>query len=1164
MEKNDIEYYLDAYVDRIEKDISRGNFRTTKTEDFFRRLISRVYQLPNLENLAYDKVNTEAIDLIDRSKALGIQITAQKFHEKTKIDHSIQGFLKKWKSDGLKNLWVFFISETGYLNRNIDTTKIYYSEDGIEVWVKTTKRLIGDANELEPDDRIKLSELLKQEVSLEYSGLHNLNYFHQVTHGQSFIRNAFFNHQDTIYYNDKEFGLIKSLARKFESGNLKEYCILGNPCSGKTTFAYSLVQRQKSRKVFYLDFSNPNIQPGLLKQDLNQISHQHSLVIIDNLHENISLFHEIREKISTHKWISALYLSRYYKTVDEFNDENIYRVIDGISYYRIDKHESFDNKVSGIIWKKTKLLKRLGNDLIWRKGDFKKVIQNTSHNLLKLNIALRLWERKNSAESPLTLDKIDSNKILEHFYGEHGLDSLKSQALYTYSLLYKNDISFLLMPNFFNENLILREKGIVLKYHDSDHCYFPHKEYASLIYDSMNYIDGGISDEVKTKFISDYLFRILKEDVPFSISYILKQLFYSEDRPIVSGLINDKVIWESLTQEITQQNLKTHQVSSLLKIVFNLYEQITIDSNKSLTLAFIEYFKANKLSLYVYEDYMSFTRLTQLSDLIFSEPVTDEIHVTLRKNETANTTSIVELTHRIRKKKWSPETVIRILNSFDFSEWLSMVNSLPKLPNLSNSLSELNSSTETKRLLHGLLKSIDWQKQFEKSHSLKTDQFCKSLRELNKVDLSVGSDASSVLFDLAIRADYFENKLETANLSEYCKSISDLSKINLEYSQNKVSKDLKSGLINKKFSQEESFSNFTTRALEIRKLFKDLDIFFLTIKDITTSSTFINKIEGETDLNHLLMFKEFQDSYLNYENNDIQKIIDKSISILIQTSPNKLELLSNPKILNMKTMVIDLMNSITSKDLERFFKESKFTYTEDLFRVLADINKKLVIELFQTIHSDTIVQGMLHHELNFSQGLENLNKLKNKVYLNETLNCNSKISEILSSYLVKYLATEMRRYKNLSISDYIRGYYFGMLIDESIIRKHCEHDLFARLNNDKHKGFEIAKLFQFIRRVSEESKGNYDKKLDHFLKLNTDNFVNTIKNEDITKTLSGLSELRLSNFSDYSNELLIMSKKWIIKKMKQLKGDRIYKVKLVPDLQKIATGKAKSILDELK
>lgn len=44
MKETEIEYNLSSYVQRIEKDIELGNFRTTKTEDFFLRVLSVVYK----------------------------------------------------------------------------------------------------------------------------------------------------------------------------------------------------------------------------------------------------------------------------------------------------------------------------------------------------------------------------------------------------------------------------------------------------------------------------------------------------------------------------------------------------------------------------------------------------------------------------------------------------------------------------------------------------------------------------------------------------------------------------------------------------------------------------------------------------------------------------------------------------------------------------------------------------------------------------------------------------------------------------------------------------------------------------------------------------------------------------------------------------------------
>jgi hypothetical protein len=61
-----------------------------------------------------------------------------------------------------------------------------------------------------------------------------------------------------------------------------------------------------------------------------------------------------------------------------------------------------------------------------------------------------------------------------------------------------------------------------------------------------------------------------------------------------------------------------------------------------------------------------------------------------------------------------------------------------------------------------------------------------------------------------------------------------------------------------------------------------------------------------------------------------------------------------------------------------------------------------------------------------------------------------------------------------------------------------------------------------------------------------------------------LCELALTSFGNFGDELLFKSRKWIIKKVEQRKLQEIYKVKLLPDLEKIAKDKGKVVLKELQ
>ncbi len=1163
MIETEIEYNLSAFVDRIEKDIEFGNFRTTKTEDFFLRVFSVAYNLKNLENLAYDKINTIAIDLIDRNSNLGIQVTAQKSNEKTKIEDTINDTISEWKKEDVKTLWVFFITETPYIKKNIDTTKLYLEKDGIKVYIKTVRRLIGDINKRSVEERNRIDELLKQEISSEYSGLSRLAIFKSLNKGDRIVNDRFFNLSETIYYSKNELSTISYLANGFNKGKLKEYCILGNPCSGKTTFAYSIIQKISKRKIFYLNLSNPSITASQVIEELIQISHNYSFLVIDNIHDNIELYQTIRERVSKLKWINTLYLSRYYKTYDEFDIENIYRLIERMKYFRIDTNENFEEKVSGIIWKKTKFLKDTANPLQWRNGDFEKILKNISSNLLKLNIALRMWELKNSQTNPITFDEIDSNKILEQFFAEHQLGKIKSDALYTYCLLYKNDISFIPLKGAYEENSILREKGIILQYFKSDFCFFPHKDYAQLIFDAFNHIDNGISSAKKLSLILNYINCFDTSENKIGLRFILSKLHYSDDKDILGDILNEEKVLLLLQNEISDSETTIAQVIATVNILFTHLEKIAKERLEKYYNTFLTFFHSHKLSLFLEDHYLAYSRLLQISNWLKVELKGEFVTIVLRSNERANTNSVVELTLRVSRKYRESQTILRILNSFTFPEWLQMIVELPRLPNLTNSLSELNRSSESKKLLAGLFRNIDWKKEYEKAKSLKIDQFVKSLREINRIDNSIGTNISCFFFKNALKDSLFNNKLKSASLSEYAKALSDLSKIDSAFVQSKLADDLRSNIVFEKFSNEPSISNFTARALELRKHFEDSKEYFSVLNKIVLSDSFIKRIQEETNLNYLLIFTEFAEKHLNFEKSILKYETSKAITEFIASLPNKLDALSNPKFLNVENLDSNFIDSLSTDEIEKYFKTNKVTYAEDLFRVLSTIDKKKTIDKFKKLNNSVLIRAFLNPELNFCQAIENINKLKNKVYKNRELNANSKISEIFNDYLLAY-TKDYRRYKRVSVSDFFKGYYFGLCVDQFTIEKYCKKDFEAKLKSKNHKNFEIASLFQFVRRLSEIENRNNDKTLLEFLELNTNNFIETIKNEQITKILSGLCELALTDFDDFADELLFKSRKWVIKKVKQRKHQKIYKVKLLPDLEKIAKNKGKVVLRELE
>lgn len=453
-----------------------------------------------------------------------------------------------------------------------------------------------------------------------------------------------------------------------------------------------------------------------------------------------------------------------------------------------------------------------------------------------------MWEQKKSHSAPLTFDKVDSKKILHQFFKEHKLNLFKSDALLTYSLLFKNDIAFVPLKNSYDENSILSEKGIILQYFKSDFCFFPHKEYARLIFDSYDYIENGISIDKKTELILNYIKSFDFDENNIGLLFLLAKFHKTEENEIIGRLLKDETAKRVLLNELSNQTIKNHLVINVLNIIFLHSEQIEEKVLQEYYTFFLTYFKSNKLSLYIEEHYSAYTRLLQLSNILKIGLDEYNILVSLRENEKANTNSIVELTLRISKKSRESENILRILHSFDFSEWLKMITDLPRLSNITNCLSELNTSSVAKKLLFGLMRNINWENQYSRAKSLKIDQFVKSLREINRIDISIGTNISWVLFQKALKESLFKIKLNDANLSEYSKALSDLSKIDPDFVKKQLTIDLSKKVVYSKFANETSISNFTVRALELRKHFEDEKLFLEIIGSIVSTKSFKRKI----------------------------------------------------------------------------------------------------------------------------------------------------------------------------------------------------------------------------------------------------------------------------------------------------------------------------------
>ncbi|MDI6051360.1 hypothetical protein QLS31_16160 [Flavobacterium sp. XS2P24] len=522
-------------------------------------------------------------------------------------------------------------------------------------------------------------------------------------------------------------------------------------------------------------------------------------------------------------------------------------------------------------------------------------------------------------------------------------------------------------------------------------------------------VNENIDLAKKSELIIQYISRFDRLEYSLNIHLLLNKFFNSETSDeaeiVIRILENEKI--EEIIIESFSTNIKEFEVNSLIIILFKFCAQI--DKIKLLKYynLIISYLNRNKLNLFLFQDYMNYSNLIQISDLLSIEQPFEKIVNVLPENEIVKTNSIVELTMRISKQSRKPETVYKILNSFHFPEWLEKLNKLPRFSNITNSLSELNTSTETKKLVYSLIRKMDWNKLIEKAKKQKIDQIAKSLRELQKIDISVGTNSCAFIFNQLIENNTIKEKLLISTLSEYSKALSDLSNINSESAKMFLSNDLTNGVLKDKLVNENSLSNFRARVLELKRLANDPKEFILTVSEITTKNEFITKIKTEKDINSLLSFYEFAKENLNGKNFQTIQITKKAIDE-IDSSTSIIDLLKNPKILKIKGFDKDIILSIKPEEIDEYIKSKKITYLEDIFRVLSDFNIDKSISLFNQLKNEYLIVSLLYIDLNMSQSLEVLYRLKNKVDKNDKLNCNEKVSYLLNEYLKKYTNIERR------------------------------------------------------------------------------------------------------------------------------------------------------------
>ncbi|WP_347174271.1 SMEK domain-containing protein [Polaribacter uvawellassae] len=1152
MIQSSIENDLFTYIDKIyyEGNFNKNNERIN-AEDIFCRLFKEIYGWSDLKNLNYSEPNASGIDLYSEKKGIAIQITTIQSGEIKKVKETIRKILEHHQTKNIKGIICFFVKDKKAIKKIKEKD---LSEDfGKQIKIRTTNDIIGDFQRFpSPNVKKRIEVILKQETSSDFHGLNNLTAFEPYFNKK---QSAYSTPKNLIYFSAFEKKKIREIQKLFNEDKIKEYCILGNPCSGKSTFADAIIRNLKPYyKVFYIDLSDPDLNNINILKEVNQLSFYHTVILLENVHDNIKLFKKIQQKIKRFPWLKGLYISRYHNSYREEDESSIISIFKDVEKFRYNSNIEFEEKVFGIIDNRIKSLKDEFPEFNWDFGDFQTVLKNTDRNLLKLNIALETWISSTKKGSNLKFEKINNEKIYSHFYTTHKLKELDKKLLFLYSYLYSYDISFLKIKRKKDEFDLLKEKGIILNYNTSDYYYFPHKDYANLIYQSLKK-ERDLEIKDLLKYLKKYI-KNFKTESELNITEIIIKLSYGKELKVVSALLNQDSVLKLLSNKFSK-NIRDYEVFELQKAYFLSFDNLDNDLQVKYYTLFTNYFTKHKLELFISKDYSIYSNLIQLAKILDIE--LGNIFVDLNPKQKEKINSISDLTMKISSSKPFPETVSRILNSFHFPEWLLMIEKLPTLSSTTNTLSELNTSPLAKKLLTGIINKINIQELALKGQKLKTVQITKSLRELKKIDIAIGTDVTNKL----IKHFSLKNKIASTNLSDFSKILSDLSSISPDFVETELTESFQNGTFYSILEREKSINNISASILELKKIISsNEDLFYELVNKFFDSKVFYDLLKIESNIITLLILFELIKKNEVAINENTQNKLLVFINKLILECDYDYTLYSNPKVLHIPELKSKIDNEITTDLLNKILNRSKFTILDSLFRVLKAINKEKTINALNKADLNIFVQSMCNKELNMSQSLEVLFRAKSKTYIDENLNSDLFWYNLLDEYLIIQKGNQLK-YHKLNFGDFLKAFEFCLKINTEIALKHFENDFLKKLKSRDNKNFTISSLFQFLRKIEIKTKSKYNKEIRQFLDLNKLKFIEGIKNQNIEKTTSGLVELSKCEFENYVDDFIYSARNTFLTKLNQIRGNKKIEKKVHADLKIIATNKSKFLLNEL-
>lgn len=824
-----------------------------------------------------------------------------------------------------------------------------------------------------------------------YNLLTQLKYFKPLTEhinsrqgklepSKNFFRNNLF------FYSENEVQLLNTIYSKFKNNEEQFALITGHPSSGKTCFTVFLAKQlqQQGLKPYYVSLYS-NIDETALKTDITiikEIKDQKSIIILDDIHKNLSLAVELYSFIEQFKDVKGIFISRDLSKELQEIGETAFPLFEIIKVKVSLSIDNVQNKFKGIINTYKKIFQI--TDSI---GNLSKVINFCNANILKLQLLLEVWRDEAMGHSLSDVTAHHFNSLLRKKYTSFSI-LIDENYLMECASVYSFGIDFHYLGDLATKKEI-EGSGLIIETEEGLQLYeFWHAKFAELILmcilENKPAIDKSrltsSLDELKKQNLFTYLNRFINPEIssflyPKNMNEIIALLSQQKQRRLIVDILNNGKYFSLLCNFIEHENLQPHSIKELVKhLRFNSPKHLEIIIIKYITSKiFIDglisinqgYEILSYILIAAYKSNLSKTAANLTS--IITKDHWKKLAISTRLNDLTLSTRLL--------KNYFPPLAADILNSLSVEEWKNKVSSLPIFI-LSNSLTEIKSVDPI--LANKILTSLDENKLRVEAHKLKFFRFEKVLSELKEIDSPMASRIYSSLDDKS-----FSNALTKATAAQIGKGLVILKILNPDKTVNAY-ENINDEIILEKLGQEEVRNVFRIIS-ELDKVEKQKTIGIVKLLLVNGTLKRIDNISDYFNVIHNLEVIKYPDRQTIYDGIDKGEIKRLLKGESFQNLASGLAALkeANP------SFAIEIL----SEALKLFdIKAQPLTALGPIFLKLRNIHFDTAKGLFNDIPINVFVKKALANDINFSQIIKALDELRNldKPYTSEIFEAISK------------------------------------------------------------------------------------------------------------------------------------------------------------------------------